>query len=80
MEVYGLIQKKKLTSKHVLIQYFDLGVNQDDFWSYHHMALQNEDVFDILSVVYPDSDFEILMDQSSGHTTKRENGLPYALL
>ena len=75
MEVYGSIQKKKLTSKHVLIQNFDFGVNQDGFWSYHHMALQNEDAFDILSVVYPYSDFVILMDQSSGHTKKRENGL-----
>ena len=39
------------------------------------MALQIEDAFDVLSVKYPDFDFTILMDQSSGHGKKMEGGL-----
>ena len=39
------------------------------------MALQIEDAFDVLCVKYPEYDFTILMDQSSGHGKKMEEGL-----
>ena len=39
------------------------------------MTLQIEDIFDVLSVVYPDHDFVVLMDQSSGHGKQLPNGL-----
>ena len=39
------------------------------------MALQIEDVFDVLSVKYPEYNFLILMDQSSGHGKRMEGGL-----
>ena len=39
------------------------------------MALQCEDALDCLAVKYPHFDFLILMDQSSGHGRKREDGL-----
>ena len=33
------------------------------------------DIFDLLSIKFPDHDFLILMDQSSGHGKSLENGL-----
>ncbi len=39
-----------------------------------HMALQIEDVLDILSVKYPNFDFLILMDQSSRHIKSLKDG------
>ena len=39
------------------------------------MALQIEEVFDVLSVEFLDFDYVILMDQSSGHGKKMEGGL-----
>ena len=39
------------------------------------MALKIEDMFDVLSVKYPECNFEVLMDQSSGHGKKMEGGL-----
>jgi len=39
------------------------------------MSLQIEDIFDVVSIVYPNCDFLVLMDQSSGHGKKMHNGL-----
>lgn len=55
----------KLTSSHALIRYFDLGLHNEGLWNYDHMALQNEDAFDILSQVFPDYDFCFIMEQST---------------
>ena len=79
MDVYGSI-KKKLTSKHALIQYFDLGVQNEGYWDYNHMALQMEDVYDVVSTVYPHFDFVAQMDQSAGHGKKRERGLDVSMM
>ena len=75
LEVHGTTLKKPLTSKHALIEYFDLGMQNDGYWGYHHMALQCEDVLEILSVKYPHCDFVLLMDHSTGHMRKRKDGL-----
>ena len=75
LEIYGKTEKQKLTSRDCLIQFFDVGINNDGYWRYNHMALQQEDVFDVLRVIYPHCDIAILTDQSSGHERKRENGL-----
>ena len=75
LEIYGKTKKTKLTSKHALVQYFDVGMHNEGYWNYHRMALQNEDVFDVLSVVFPNCDFVLLMDQSSGHGKRRQGGL-----
>ena len=34
MEVYGKTTKKPLTCKHVVLQYFDLGIQNDGYWGY----------------------------------------------
>ncbi len=39
------------------------------------MVLQIEDAFYILSIKYPEYNFLMLMDQSSGHGKKMEGGL-----
>ena len=36
------------------------------------MALQVENVFDVLSIKYPEYDFLFMLDQSSGHGRMRE--------
>ena len=71
IEILGTKKKKRLTNKHALIKYIDMGVNNEGFWDYHQMALQVEDAFDVLRVKYPEADFLILMDQSAGHGKKR---------
>ena len=39
------------------------------------MALQNEDMFDVLSTIYPHHDIVLLMDSSTGHRKQREDAL-----
>ena len=75
MEVYGSTIKKALTDKYALIQYFELGIQNEGYWNYNHIALQCEDIFDILCVKYPHCDFTLLMDHSAGHQKKLRGGL-----
>ena len=75
MEVYGTTKKKKLTCKHALIQYFELGVQNEGYWDFNHMALQMEDAYDVLQAIHPHCDFVVEMDRSAGHGKKREDGL-----
>ena len=44
------------------------------------MALQMEDVYDVVSTVYPHFDFVTQMDQSAGHGKKREGGLDVSVM
>ena len=57
IEVYGSTHKKALTYKHALIQYFELGVQNEGYWDYHYMALQMKDAYDVLRVIQPQCDF-----------------------
>jgi hypothetical protein len=50
--------------------------NHEGYWTNRHMKLQLEDVGNCLCVAFPDFDFLFLFDQSSGHTKKRDDGLP----
>ena len=68
-------KKKIIRDKLILLQFFDLGINEEGYWNYFHMALQIEDIFDVLSTKFPHHDFFILMDQSSGHGKEMEGGL-----
>ena len=47
----------------------------EGYWNYNHIALQVEDVFDILSIKFPGYYFCFLLDQSSGHGRQREGSL-----
>ena len=58
-----------------MVRFFDVGVNFEGFWNYDQMSLQVEDVYNILATVYPQFDFLLLLDQSSGHGKMREGAL-----
>ena len=55
--------------------FFETGANRQGYWSNSRTKLQLEDVFDCLSVLYPEFDFIVLFDQSSGHCKLRDDGL-----
>ena len=74
-EIYGTTKKKPFATQELLLQYFEVGVMGQGYWNFHHMALQTEDAFDVLSIVYPHCDFIKLTDQSSGHGKAVKDGL-----
>ena len=71
--MYGTT-KKGITSKHGLIQYFELGVQNEGYWNYNCMALFMEDAYDVLRVIHPHCYFVTQMDQSAWHWGKGESG------
>ena len=73
--VYGNISKKPFTDKLTLVRFFEVGVNLEGFWNYDQMALQVEDVYDVLAIKYPNYDFLFIFDQSSGHGKMRVGSL-----
>jgi len=73
--VYGNIKKKPITDELTLVRFFEVGVNLEGFWNYDQMALQVEDIYDVLVIKYPNFDFLFMFDQSSGHGKMREGSL-----
>ena len=67
--------QKKLKDNLTLIKFFNLGVNLEGYWNFDQMALQVEDIYNVLVVKYPHFDFFLLLDQSSGHGKMREGSL-----
>ena len=41
-DIYGTTKKKPITDELTLIQFFDLGVNEEGFWNFSHIAIQVE--------------------------------------
>jgi hypothetical protein len=72
--VNGQAMKKDLKESPFVV-YFELGSNNEGYWTYNHMAIQFEDCVDCLKVVYPHFDFAFLFDHSQGHAKKLPNGL-----
>ena len=64
--------RKKIEDQLTLVRFFNVGVNLEGFWNYDQMALQVEDVFDVLAVKFPNFDFLLMLDQSSGHGKMRD--------
>jgi hypothetical protein len=54
---------------------FELGVNNEGYWTYNHMSVQFEDCVDCLKVVYPHFDFVFL-----SRTCQEVNWWPRCLL
>ena len=75
MNVHGTTTKPIFNNTHLLVQYFNVGVNEEGYWSHDHMVLQNEDAYDVLSYMYPLYDFVDLMDQSTGHRKRDSDAL-----
>ena len=74
MTLNKTIQKPSLNSS-PFIKMFELGQNNEGYWTYNHMVLQLEDCIDCLQVVHPEFDYVFLFDHSSGHAKKRKDGL-----
>ena len=74
MAIHGQAAKKDL-KKSPFVVYFELGANNEGYWTYNHMAIQFEDCVDCLRVLYPHFDFAFLFDHSQGHAKKLVNGL-----
>jgi hypothetical protein len=63
MAIKGQATKKDLTQSPFVV-YFELGANNEGYWTYNHMAIQFEDCLDCLKVLYPHFDFAFLFDHS----------------
>ena len=74
MAIHGQAAKKDLKQSPFVV-YFELGANNEGYWTYNHMAIQFEDCVDCLQVLYPHFDFAFLFDHSQGHAKKLANGL-----
>jgi hypothetical protein len=74
MAIHGQATKKDLKQSPFVV-HFELGSNNEGYWTYNHMAIQFEDCVDCLRVVYPHFDFAFLFDHSQGHAKKLANGL-----
>ena len=74
MAIHGQATKKDLKQSPFVV-YFELGVNNEGYWTFNHMAIQFEDCVDCLRVLYPHFDFAFFFDHSQGHAKKRANGL-----
>ena len=68
-------QKRALTS-FPSICWLKYGQNNKEYWNYHQMVIQFEDVIDVLKVLYEDKDVFIFhFDHSAGHERLCPNGL-----
>jgi hypothetical protein len=74
MEVNKTTRKPDLAES-PFIRYLHVGIHNDGYWNSNHMAIQLEDVADCLKVLYPEYDYVILFDHSSGHDRKRDGAL-----
>jgi hypothetical protein len=74
MAVHGQAVKKELKESPFVVS-FELGANNEGYWTYNHMSIQFEDCVDCLRVLYPQFEFVFLFDHSQGHAKKLANGL-----
>lgn len=74
LAIHGQALKKDLKQSPFVI-YFELGANNEGYWTYNHMAIQFEDCVDCLKVLFPHFDFAFIFDHSQGHAKKLTNGL-----
>jgi hypothetical protein len=74
MAIHGQATKKDLKNAPFVI-HFELGANNEGYWTYNHMSVQFEDFVDCLKIVNPHFNFSFLFDHSQGHAKKVSNGL-----
>ena len=58
-----------------MVNFFNIGINEESYWNYFHIALQIEDMFNVISVKYPEYNFVVLIFKYSGHGKRMEGGL-----
>ena len=74
MEIIKTTAKPPLTEC-PLVKHFLVGIHNEGYWTSNHMALQFEDVCDVLSVLFPEYEIVFIFDHSQGHDKKRDGGL-----
>ena len=67
--------KKTLLTDDPSLLFFESGANKEGYWTNLHVKLQLEDIFDCLTVIFPEFDFIVLFDQSLGHCKLRKDSL-----
>jgi hypothetical protein len=75
LDINGTTAKPEIKDHSPFLQFFEYGENKDGYWNYFHMALQTEDLVDCLAVLYPEFDYVLLFDHSSGHGKSQKDGL-----
>jgi hypothetical protein len=55
--------------------YFEYGVRREGYWNSERFCVQVTDALDCFEVLYPGCQFCIEVDQSSGHTKTKSDGL-----
>lgn len=74
LAIHGQVAKKDLKESPFVVS-FELGMNNEGYWTYNHMSIQFEDCVDCLKVIYPQFDFVFMFDHSQGHAKKLTGGL-----
>ena len=74
LAIHGQVAKKDLEESPFVVS-FELGANNECYWTYNHMSLQFEECVDCLKVIHPQFDFVLLFDHSQGHAKKLTGGL-----
>ena len=72
--IHGQVGKKDLKELPFVLS-FELGANNDGYWTYNHMSIQVKDCVDCIKVLYPRFDVVLLFDHLQGHAKKLTNGL-----
>jgi hypothetical protein len=71
--IHGQVVKKDL-ERSLFVVSFELGMNNEGYWTYNHTSIRFEDFVDC-KVLFPQFDFEFLFDHSQGHAKKLMGGL-----
>ena len=66
---YGTPEKTLTESP--FVTHLEYGAKRDEYWDYHHICIQFEDVVDWLQHLHTNFDFNFLFDQSNGHDMMR---------
>jgi hypothetical protein len=72
--VHGQAVKKELKELPFVVS-FELGANNEGYWTYNHMSIKFKDCVDCIRVLYPQFEFVFLFDHSQGHAKKLTNTL-----
>jgi hypothetical protein len=63
--VHGQVAKKDLEESPFVVS-FELGANNEGYWTYDHKSIQFEDCVHCIKVIYPQFDFVFLFDHLQG--------------
>jgi hypothetical protein len=74
LAIHGQALKKDLKESPFVVN-FEVGANNEGYWTYNHMAIQFEHCIDCLKVLFPHFDVAFIFDNLQGQEKKLANGL-----